>query len=209
MRRVIWLAGVLLGWGVAAEGARADFITYSFTGTDTRTGASVFGQFGYQTTAPASTVTPSEVAFANVQGFLTITEGNHTDASGVVSGALRHESLELTGSDPATGRTIGIILASANSSAVFKSLSSLPATLNPSALSGSSFLLFQGPPNPIRLIPGGTSGTGDAVVLLGGGPITVLDPVTITLNDPSPEPSGLILAALGGTALFAARRARR
>ncbi len=208
VKRVILIAGVLLGPGLAAGGARADRITYTFTGTDRQTGAAVTGSFAYQTDAPASHVSTEETLFGDVRGSLTITLAGHTDTSGSVSGLLRPGSLLLISGDR-TGRGFAITLKPADpgSVTVFPDRSSLPATLNPAALTGSGFSIYQGP--PLDVPPGQAvplaAGNPAAIALLADGPIT-LDSVTIASV---PEPGGLALAALGAAVAGGALSRRR
>ena len=108
-----------------------------------------------------------------------------------------------------TGRGFAIVLKSADpgSVTVFPNRSSLPATLNPAALSGSGFSIYQGP--PLDVPPGQAvplaAGTPAAIALLASGPIT-LHSVTIASV---PEPGGLTLAALGAAVAGGALSRRR
>jgi hypothetical protein len=201
MKRTTWLASALFIPWLSAGSARADFVSYTFTGTDMTSGATLTGTFSYQSSSPATSVLPSETIFGNVHGELRLSLNGHTESTTSVSAILQTGSLQLFSNNAGGGRGFAIDLTTRGPGAVlFPSLSSLPGTLNAKSLSGSTFSIYATPASA-----GPLGGTPTYIALLDRGPITLLDSVNIA--ESAPEPSAWLLAACGVVAV-AARAAR-
>jgi hypothetical protein len=185
---VLWLA-------TAHTAARADFVTYDFTGYDTVTRSPVTGSFSYNTSAPGQVLPasgpPQGALWDDVQGSLSITDNGHTYTSTSISANLVPEKLILF-SNPGTEVVGSVYVSLPWLGPGLSSIASLPATID------VNHLLF-----PQFSIGGGPRAPG-----LGGGPITSV----VLQSSPStaPEPGALTLAAIAATgALAVVRRGRR
>jgi hypothetical protein len=202
MKRGLCIAGVVFSCGLLAGRARADLVSYTFSGTDAIPGGGpVLGSFSYQSTAPASYVFASETSFGNVQGSLSLTYGGNTYSSSTISATLQPGGLELYSSNYSSGIGLAVILASGNQGTSFTSTTALPASLNTSTLQGSTFSISR---FPLPAGPGQAAPQFEA--LIASGPISSFGVVSPFAE--APEPGTLVLAVLGALGL-ASRAARR
>jgi hypothetical protein len=180
---LLWLASV-------HTVARADFVSYSFTGKDSLTGSPVTGSFSYNTSAPSQLLPPSGppqfALYDNVQGSLSITDNGHTYTSTSISANLGPDKLILF-SNPGTEVVGSVYVSLPWWGRGLSSIASLPATID------VNHLLF-----PQFSIGGGPSKPG-----LGGGPIT-----SVVQAPTAPEPGALTLAAIAAAGALAVTRRR-
>jgi hypothetical protein len=182
-------------WLASAHGAaRADFVSYTFTGKDGSTGGLVTGSFSYDTSAPHAPAPPSallhDAEYPDVRGSLSLTDNGHTYTNTSVAAGLQPNVLILYGSPP--GFRGGIYLILPWSEPGLSSITSLPPAIDMNQLA-----------NPFFAVTGGLT-----VPNIAGGPITSV----VLQSSPStaPEPGALTLAAIATAgALAAARRNRR
>jgi hypothetical protein len=189
---LLWLATV-------HTAARADFVSYSFTGKDSLTGSPVTGSFSYNTSAPSrlepASGTPQFALYDNAQGSLSITDNGHTYASTSVSADLSPNRLTLFSNPTNTAGSTSVDLSWTGPG--LSSIASLPATITIDV----NHLW-------ISLFPQFSIGGGPSAPALGTGPITSL--VLQTSPSTAPEPGTLTLAVIAATgALAAGRRGRR
>jgi hypothetical protein len=179
-------------WLATAHGAaRADLITYSFTGIDFSTGSPVTGSFSYNTSVPPSVIFQGVALYPDVGGSLSITDNGHTYTSTSVAANLGPNGLTLF-SLPGT-EVVGSTYVSLPWSGPGPfSVASLPATIAVNQLPFPTFAIGGGPAAPA----------------LGDGSITSV--ALQTSPSTAPEPGALTLAAIAATgALAVARRSRR
>jgi hypothetical protein len=185
---VLWLAAV-------HTAARADFVTYTFTGNDSLTRSPVTGSFSYNTSAPHTLLLPPlgqpQVAlYPDVQGSLSVTDNGHTYTSTSITANLGPDQLILFSNPPETGAWLYLNLPWTGPG--LSSITSLPATIDVNRL----------------LFPRFSIGGGNAAPAIGDGPITSV--VLKTSAATAPEPGALTLAAIAATgALAVVRRGRR
>jgi hypothetical protein len=201
MNRSICSAGVLLSAALLSGQARADLISYTFSGTDEGTNNTVAGTFSYQANAPVSYINSSGANFYNALGSLSITVGGQTYSSNLISASLYSQGLTLSNVDR-TGLYFELNLTTSYSGTLLTNFNNLPSNLNLQTFQGSSYTIGQRPPPP----PPGHVG----ITLIRGiasGYITALNVASDAAV--APEPGGVLLAVLGGAGLAFASLCRR